>query len=1594
MKHGSLISPDEPSFSFGRATAGFDLRQADAPGDFVTIPDADLLFNGAFKRVGDDLSITGRDGAHFVVEDYFRTDKRATLLSPEGAALTPAVVEALAGPLAPGQYAQAGSAPSANPPIGRVDKVEGNASVVRNGVTIVLNTGDVVLKGDVVQTGAGASLGIVFSDGTAFSLAANARMVLNDFVYSAGASNNSALISLVQGSISFVAGQVAKTGDMRVDTPVATMGIRGTAVLVEINANNGQTKFSVMVEPNGTVGSFNLYDKGTGALLATVNNSTIGWVVTPVGPLQVLAQQVQKTPAELAQELVVIQQVFQIFDQGQQNPFDPGQLPQQQPTDPSNRGDNTDPQNTQTAQGTTIIPSGTYTVTITPQGGGPGSNSNSGSSGNSGNSNSNTGSTGPIDTSDTPPPPITTTFSIINGTAGNDLLTGTAGDDWVYAGAGDDVIIAGHGGGNDFYDGGDGNDTIRFASTTTGVVVDLAAGTAIGAETGSDTLVNIENATGGDGDDTLTGNSGDNILIGRAGNDTIDGGAGNDTLYGDYAPIVYGPFGAEYVYETGQCGGGDILTGGAGDDTIDGSDGNDIAVYSGARSDYLICGNGTEDDPFIIVDLRDDSPDGTDTVYNVETLRFADGDLGTATPVAVADTDTVRESGVWFGNWPMPGDPIAIGNVLLNDTDTNEGDSLTVIGIARGDTGEGSDSGVGAFVFGTYGFLVMFAGGGYRYTLNNQDPDTQALARGEPAEDVFTYTVTDELGLTATTTLTIQITGTNDAPVIFGGQTFGTVIEEGTDFWGRPRGDATASGTLYKFDVDSDDDAGNDAWSIVPRFGQEANQDGTVNGRYGTLSIDDNGHWTYELDEEAADSLALGQTRFETFTVRVTDSHGANDTQTITVTVRGSNDAPVVANAIDDKQAAVNEEFSFQFADDTFSDIDSGSLVYSATLENGDPLPSWLSFDPQTRTFSGTPLEANTLSIRVTASDGFGSVSETFALTIEGPPEPTLFLQQTTTLSPFQGDDSGRDVAYSNGWLFGVFTTETGSYITAENAEHGGFQPYFFADTTLNAIAAHDKFVVAAGSSNGSAVLQLGVFDGGVFRPTDDVILGPDAEFDDVFTDGQSIFATGWITGNGPDLLVTRYQLSDGHIDGPGEEISFNTSADTYGHAIAYSEDTLYVAGMEYTPEGGMRATVWEISTAGNWVLERTFQAEAGYASRYLGIHLSGNDLYTVGVAGTPGPDSFDYLVTRWDIRGDEPYAVWSTTFDGGSDSDALHEITMFQGHLFAVGTNADTATLIELDPETGDVLQTLQNERGSGTDEYRGIATDDTHIYAGGTLGSDGTIDTYYYAPMVNDVLDFDDLTTSESVPDGYGAAPGFGGFNFWRFQQQPLVVDNSDDPDAPSQGVSLVSMTSTSIQSVDGTEFRLNDLSLSLAEGEQFTVFGFDGSGFGHVFDSGPLSSLSELDALLADAPAFTAVSIFTTGDAILDDFDFTTLPSLRGTTGADTLTALSYGARVIGGKGNDMLIAGDGADTFVFRTGDGQDAIVGFNPDFDVIELFGRDQNEDGVFDIDDLSIDTSGGSTVIQYGFGSQVTVQDITGLTPDHFMFHLQSGGVA
>nr|WP_143039703.1 MULTISPECIES: VCBS domain-containing protein [Bradyrhizobium] len=262
-----------------------------APADAIIIPDAHLLFTGDFKRAGVDLVVSG-DGHEVVLHDYFKGEKRAALASPDGAHLTGDLINALTGHT---QFAQADGSASVAQVIGHVTKLTGTATAIRNGVSIILNQGDNVNKGDVVQSGSDSTLGITFIDGTVFGLASNAKMVLNEMIYDPNGSDNKSLISLVQGTISFVAGATAKHGDMKVDTPVATMGIRGTAVLVEIDFTVPATgdappaKFQVLVEPDGTTGSYILFDKTTLTPIATVNQAGTQTIVSGQGTVNFLS---------------------------------------------------------------------------------------------------------------------------------------------------------------------------------------------------------------------------------------------------------------------------------------------------------------------------------------------------------------------------------------------------------------------------------------------------------------------------------------------------------------------------------------------------------------------------------------------------------------------------------------------------------------------------------------------------------------------------------------------------------------------------------------------------------------------------------------------------------------------------------------------------------------------------------------------------------------------------------------------------------------------------------------------------------------------------------------------------------------------------------------------------------------------------------------------------------------------------------------------------------------------------------------------------------------------------------------------------------
>jgi ELWxxDGT repeat protein len=133
------------------------------------------------------------------------------------------------------------------------------------------------------------------------------------------------------------------------------------------------------------------------------------------------------------------------------------------------------------------------------------------------------------------------------GNALNNSLSGGAGNDTLIGGAGNDAMNGGAGA--DSLEGGEGTDSVSYSGSVLGVVVDLATQSVSGGDAAGDTISGFENATGGNGNDSLIGNALNNSLSGGAGNDTLIGGAGNDYLDGGIsADQLEGGSGADRFY--------------------------------------------------------------------------------------------------------------------------------------------------------------------------------------------------------------------------------------------------------------------------------------------------------------------------------------------------------------------------------------------------------------------------------------------------------------------------------------------------------------------------------------------------------------------------------------------------------------------------------------------------------------------------------------------------------------------------------------------------------------------------------------------------------------------------------------------------------------------------------------------------------------------------------------------------------------------------------------------------------------------------------------------------------------------------------------
>jgi FecR protein len=160
--------------------------------------------------------------------------------------------------------------------VGQVATLQGSATVTRGGAAAALKVADHIFEKDILQTGTNAALGVTFDDQTTFSLSANTRIAVDEFVYHEGGKGNAASFNVATGTAAFVASLVAKTGNMAITTPDAALGIRGTTGIVEVPETGATAAPTIKLYPDadGHVGRIEVFDRAGGSLGALTQGAS------------------------------------------------------------------------------------------------------------------------------------------------------------------------------------------------------------------------------------------------------------------------------------------------------------------------------------------------------------------------------------------------------------------------------------------------------------------------------------------------------------------------------------------------------------------------------------------------------------------------------------------------------------------------------------------------------------------------------------------------------------------------------------------------------------------------------------------------------------------------------------------------------------------------------------------------------------------------------------------------------------------------------------------------------------------------------------------------------------------------------------------------------------------------------------------------------------------------------------------------------------------------------------------------------------------------------------------------------------------------
>jgi len=1048
--------------------------------------------------------------------------------------------------------------------------------------------------------------------------------------------------------------------------------------------------------------------------------------------------------------------------------------------------------------------------------------------------------------------------------AGNDRLEGGTGNDALFGGEGEDTYIFELGDGFDrieddaeFIDDGQGghlaNNRILFGpgiilSDLSFVEVDL-------------TIRKILVGSNGDGIElpnfvdfspglrTISFSDGLTIDI----YDLRDGG-----LVTDDQTIQGGPGGGVLIGGAGndfiQSGGGSTaLIGGAGRDTLIGGSGPNM-FYAGPGNDFLIGGNGG----------------------NTFFLSFGSGQDSIQIPnyLTSIETNTVQFGGAYDTYHPTSG----VGSLVIRYG--TAGDELHILDFDPND------------VFASPAVQT------FRFT-------DRTLTYGELIALGFDIEGTTGNDVLSGTNTTDRMEGQDGNDTIESGQGVDTLRGGGgSDLLRGGSGDDT-----YLFNIGDEIDTIDD--TVLPGEGNRIQFGVGITQGDLTFTQDSAARTlTIQVGSSGTDKLLL--TNFDPTNANgslVVETLAFADGSTASLAsllgLGGSvNHAPTVANPIADQAVPEDAPLNIVVPANTFADQDANDvLTYSASLAEGSTLPTWLSFNPVTRTLSGTPLNSDvgTLNVAVKATDlGSLSVTDTFVLTIQNvndaPAVANPIADQTVLedapfsiqvpANTFAEQDTGDALSYSaslaNGsalptWLSFNATSRifTG---TPDDAQVGSLDLRVTATDTGN-LTASDLFTLTVTNVNEAPTVAAPLVDQQATQGTGFSFVVPATTFTDV---------------DPGDTLTYSATLADGRA--LPSWLSFNSA-------------TRMFSGTPVDGDAGVENLKVTATDTGSLSVSDLFDLTVTIPNLVL-TGTPGNDV----LSGGRGDDTLTGLAGNDTLDGGQGHDL----LDGGTGIDTM------------AGSTGNDTYVVE---NFFDVVTESANE---GTDTVQTsllaytLGTNVEHLILTGTGPSAGIGNALANVLIGN---------SSTNLLDGKGGADtmtGGAGDDTYLIGTGDTVIETANEGiDTVVSGIThslaanVENLTLIGFSAISGTGNELDNVLNGLLNLTGNTLIGGAGNdtfvlGSGDLVVEAANGGTDTVQASFSYTLGSNVEHLTLTGTAAINGTGNSLNNTITGNSANNVLSGANGADTLRGGLGNDTVNGGSGNDIFLFGRGEGQDLV----------------------------------------------------------------------